>query len=85
MCSLYTQIDNDDELLLVDKWDSQETFEDHLRSRQYGLLLEVMELAVETPFVEIHSSSGTRDFEYIKALRAKRSACGRIRQVARNH
>ena len=46
LCSLYTDIDNDDELLIIEKWSSKKAFDEHVRSRHYGLLLEVMELAV---------------------------------------
>lgn len=68
-CSLYDHVDNDDELLLLEKWSSQKHLEEHIASTQYNLILEVIELAIEKPVTEFHTISTSTGMEFIEACR----------------
>ncbi|HBH28568.1 MAG: antibiotic biosynthesis monooxygenase [Desulfofustis sp. PB-SRB1] len=68
-CHLFAHVDNDDELLLMQKWDSQAELDTYLNSPTYGLLIEVLELALERPAVEFHIISGSFGMEHIEAVR----------------
>lgn len=69
-CSLYNHTENDDELLLIEKWENREALETHIRSQQYDNILAVMELAIEPPLIEIHEAkSDTQGLELIKTIR----------------
>ena len=68
-CSLYAHVDNDDDLLLLEKWSSQEVLEKHIISDSYRLLLAALELANQKPEVEFHTVSSTSGLELVERLR----------------
>ena len=73
-CDLYSHIDNDDELQLVEKWDSAESLKRHIGSEQYGFLLEALELAIETPKVQFHTVTTTLGLPYVEEIRLSHEA-----------
>ena len=73
-CAFYCHIDNDDELFLMQKWDSQQALDSYVQSSEYNLLVEGMELAVEEPVIEFHSISASTGLEYVKQTRQEMSA-----------
>ena len=68
-CSFYSHIDNDDELLLVQKWSSQEVLDNYLLSPIFSLLVEGIELSTEEPLIEFHRISDTSGLEYAEKIR----------------
>ena len=68
-CSIYSDIDNDDELLLIQKWTAHKALENYIASPTYNLLLEGIELAIEKPVIEFHTVADTRGFEYVENIR----------------
>ena len=68
-CSLYSHVDNDDELLLLQKWESDEALERYLTSPSYHTLIEGLELSYEEPIVEFHTVSGSTDLDYVEKIR----------------
>ena len=68
--SLYSQTENDDELLLIEKWGSREALESHIRSEQYDNVLAVMELAIEQPLIEFHEENlDVQGLKFIETIR----------------
>ena len=67
-CKLYTHVDNDDELLLIQKWESREALERFVNSPEYNLILEGMELSIEQPILEFHDVISTSGIELIEQL-----------------
>lgn len=68
-CSLYSHVDNDDELMLLELWDSQEELDKHIKSPQYVLILEAMELGTEPPRLGIHIVSSSLDLHHVEEVR----------------
>ncbi len=69
-CSLYSHVDNDDDLLLIEKWSSVEQLSQHIQSDHYQTFLAAIELACEKPTVEYHRISATDGLEFIETIRA---------------
>ena len=67
-CRLYTHVDNDDELLLIQKWESREALERFVNSPEYTLILEGMELSIEQPILEIYDVKNTSGIDFIEQL-----------------
>ena len=68
-CSLFSHVDNDDELLLVQKWSSEEALDKYISSSMYSFLLEGLELSLEKPVVEVHRISSSSGIEHIEIIR----------------
>jgi quinol monooxygenase YgiN len=56
-------------LCLLEKWETQERLERHIRSEQFRKVLAVMDLANEPPEIEFNTVSQTQGMELIQALR----------------
>ena len=69
--NLYIHIDNDDDLLLIEKWESQAHLDNHIHSEQFRLLLETIELGKEEPLVEVHSITSTTGLEDVMNRRLR--------------
>ena len=69
-CDLYSHIDDDDMLQLVEKWDSAESLKRHISSEQYSFLLEALELSIETPMVEFHTVKDTKGLTFVEEIRS---------------
>ena len=67
-CSLYSNTSNDDELILLEKWESQEAMEGHICSDEFRKVMSAMEAACEPPemqFSRITSAVGMKLVEEI--------------------
>ena len=71
-CGLYSNTQNDDELILVEKWTSQQYLEKHVRSDDFRKILMVMETAKRKPeinFITVGSKAGLELVEKIRSGR----------------
>lgn len=66
---LNSHVDNDDILVLLEQWSSQEDFEQHVQSEEYRLILAAMELSTRQPEIEIHTVSSTVGLDFVERLR----------------
>ena len=69
-CGLYSNSQNDDELILVEKWTSQQYLEKHIRSDEFRKILTVMEAAKKKPdinFITVESKAGLELVEKIRS------------------
>jgi len=60
-CELFGNTQNDDKLILLEKWESQETLNQHIKSEEFRKVLAAMDTACEPPdlgFYEIDSLAG---------------------------
>ena len=67
-------MDNDDDLKLIEKWESVESLERHIASSEYSLLLEALELAIESPQVEFHTVTNTMGLPLVEEIRLSNKA-----------
>ena len=62
-CDFCQSIEDENQLFLLEEWDTQENFKDHLKSRRFKVLREAMNLLSEPYEMMIHtilSSGGDR-------------------------
>jgi len=65
---LMRDIEDERVLTWVEHWRSREDHEHHVRSGAFRRLLAVMDLAAETPLVEVDDLSRRRGFEVVEQL-----------------
>ena len=66
---LYSNVKNDDSLLLFEVWDSEEALEDHIRSDDFSKILAIMEMSVQPPEISFNTISKSAGIEFIEKLR----------------
>jgi quinol monooxygenase YgiN len=67
-CRLYDNHGSEEELLLLEEWESQKRLEQHLCSDEFMKTLEAMEMASEKPQLAFHTVSDTAGIELVKKL-----------------
>ena len=68
-CAVYTDQGEGQTILYLEKWQSGEHLDRHIRSELYFRVLSAMELAGEPPKIYFHEVSDTKGLEYVEALR----------------
>lgn len=70
-CGVYERLDRNRTILYEEKWDSERSFCNHIRSSSYLALLTAIDLAQSKPKVSFHDVTNTRSMELIDALRSR--------------
>ena len=70
----FSPLENENALILVEEWDSQEHLDRHLKSEEYRKLLALMEMAKEPPKLRFHTVARTAGMELVQELRGKPGA-----------
>jgi quinol monooxygenase YgiN len=68
-CQIYNEEGQEPAILLVGRWESQDTLENHIRSEAYRRILGAIELAGGPPEVSFHAVSATEGMELVERLR----------------
>jgi quinol monooxygenase YgiN len=68
-CGLWSGIEDQDELILLEQWSSQEGLEDHIRSDEFRKVLAVMDLASKEPEIAFVEGSSKEGMELVERLR----------------
>lgn len=71
-CEVYLDADSPDEVVLLEEWDSEAAFRDHVCSRDFGYILEWMEQSIERPEVTVGAVSARNGLDYIRNIRTQR-------------
>lgn len=66
---IYQEVGNPDALCLEQDWSSEPELKSHIRSSCFTDLLMLMETAIETPMLEVHSVCESRGLEYVETVR----------------
>ena len=69
-CGLYSNSQNDDELILLEKWKSQQDLERHVRSDDFRKLLTVMEAAKKKPEISFATVASKAGLELVEKIRS---------------
>ena len=64
-------IEDENALVIIERWATQEDLEQHIRSDQYRVILSVLESSSEDPEVQFHEVSGTAGMEVIFETRGQ--------------
>ena len=68
-CHVYEEQDPDSSVVLVETWDDEAAFEEHLRSETYRRILGAIELSARPPEIRFDTVSTTEGMELIERLR----------------
>ena len=68
-CQAYRNIDDEDTLVMIQKWESGEVMERYIRSSRYRPVMDLMALSCDQPEVSFDTVSGTMGMKYLKAIR----------------
>jgi quinol monooxygenase YgiN len=72
-CKAYQDIDDEDTLVMIQKWESGEVMERYIKSANYRAVMDLLELSCEQPEVSFDTVSGTRGMKYLNAVRGNSS------------
>lgn len=68
-CGTYVDIEDENIMVYVEEWETQEALDERLRVEDLRVLLSVLDLSAETPVVRFDTISGTQGMEVIAAAR----------------
>ena len=68
-CHIYQDAETPDELTLFEEWEDEASFVEHVCSKDYGYILEWMELSVEKPEVMVCKKTEQDGIKLIKEIR----------------
>lgn len=68
-CHVYEELGPETSVVLIETWEDQASFEEHLRSETYRLILGAIELSAYPPEIRFDTVSTTEGMELIERLR----------------
>lgn len=68
-CHIYSEVEDQNVLILLEEWNSQTDVDSHLRSNHYRKVLALMEMSNTQPEIKFNSISDTKGMEVIEAAR----------------
>jgi len=69
LCRFYSETDDDDALVLLQEWQSQEDLDKFIRSRDFKRVLTAMDLGSQPPEFTINTISSRAGMELVQKLR----------------
>jgi quinol monooxygenase YgiN len=70
-CRIYSEVEDNNVLILLEEWDSQADVDRHLRSDHYKKVLAVMDMSNIQPEIKFNTISNTKGMEAIEVARKK--------------
>jgi quinol monooxygenase YgiN len=67
-CKVYDSAEVNNEILLIQEWESQQKLEHHIGSTEFKKILAAMDLSIEPPCLSFHTVSATSGFELVEKL-----------------
>ena len=67
-CGFYSSTQNDDELILLEKWESQLQLERHIRSDEFRKIISAMETVIEPPEISFNNVASTEGMEFVERI-----------------
>ncbi len=71
-CGFYSNTQNDDELILLEKWESEEAMEKHIRSDEFRKIIAAMETVIEPPEIRFNKVTSTEGIELVERVRGQK-------------
>jgi quinol monooxygenase YgiN len=66
---LYMSTENDDELLILEEWETMSHLKKHILSDEFDIILSVIDMAIKKPFIRIDTKMEHQGIEFIKSVR----------------
>ena len=67
--NLYQDVENKNDFVIVEEWETEADLDSHLRSDRFGVLLGALHLLSNTPEIRFNTLSNTLGVEALKSLR----------------
>jgi quinol monooxygenase YgiN len=67
-CGSYSNTQNDDDLILLEKWESQKDLERHIRSDEFRKIIGAMEAASKPPEIHFITVSSMEGMELVEKI-----------------
>ena len=71
---LYSDVDNDDDLVLIEEWEAMPDLERHVASDEFRKVMAIMDMAIEPPDISFHMVSSIKGFELVEKIRERMRA-----------
>ena len=68
-CQAYQELDNENNIVLIEKWISQAYLDRHLCSDEYKKILTLMDISSEPPKIKFHTVWNSEGMELLEKLR----------------
>lgn len=70
-CGIYSNVDHDDNVILIEKWKTQEKLEQRIRSEDFKKILFAMDCAIEPPEMQFSSVDSPDGIDVIRKIRGE--------------
>jgi len=70
-CHLFIDIEEKNVFSLIEKWETREDLDNHIKSDRFSVLLGTKSLLCEPPKIQIHTVSFSEGMETVNATRGK--------------
>ena len=70
-CSFYQDVSNSDSFVMIEEWENRKALDKHLKSKQYRIVLSLMDIADHPPDFKVSTISRTEGLEAVRAARKK--------------
>ena len=77
-CGCYTDARDPNTLLLLERWRSREDFERHARTDRFRVILSVVDMSVEKPWLSFDAIATSDGLDYIDRVRNSPEAGGLV-------
>ncbi|MDJ0777121.1 MAG: antibiotic biosynthesis monooxygenase family protein [Gammaproteobacteria bacterium] len=67
-CHIYRDVETPEEVVLLQEWENEKAFSEHVESREYRYILEWIEMSSTRPKVTVYRRPSASGLEYIKRL-----------------
>ncbi|MBW1749091.1 MAG: antibiotic biosynthesis monooxygenase [Deltaproteobacteria bacterium] len=68
-CGFFSSTQNDDELILLEKWESEAELERHIRSDDFQKVLAAVDIAKMLPEISFNKVSSTEGMDFVEKIR----------------
>jgi len=68
---LYSDVDNDDDFLLIEEWEAMSDLERYVASDEFRKIMAIMDMAIEAPDIAFNTVSSVVGFELVEKIRAR--------------
>lgn len=69
MVKLESDVHNDDDLILIEEWETMSELEQYIASDEFRKIMAIIDIAIEPPEISFHSVSSTMGFELVEKIR----------------
>ena len=67
-CHIYQDVESPEEVVLLQEWENENEFTDHLASKEYRHILEWIEMSSKKPKVTVYHRPSASGLDYIKQI-----------------